>query len=213
MMKILQSIAHLQHVNPKVLEHLVANGDIIQRSYHKGATVHDQNTPCQTLDIVISGKLLAYSLSERGSETVVFEFLPGDSIGANLLFGNSHHYPMNIYCARDSSLIHVAKSAVSELLHDNNFVMEFITSLSSNSQGLNKKIAMYTQKTLRENILDYMLALSIEKQSNTVELPISKKQLADFLGVQRPSLFRELKRMKEEGMIRIENRKIHLDFL
>jgi len=44
-------------------------------------------------------------------------------------------------------------------------------------------------------------------------LPITKKQLADYFGVQRPSLFRELKRMKDEGLIEIANKKIYIKFI
>ena len=72
---------------------------------------------------------------------------------------------------------------------------------------------MYTQKSLRENLLDYLLALSTQQQSRSVLLPVTKKQLADYFGVQRPSLFRELKRMREEGLIEIANKKINIKFL
>ena len=72
---------------------------------------------------------------------------------------------------------------------------------------MNKKIAMY-KKSLRENLMDYLVALSAVQKSKTIILPISKKQLADHFGVQRPSLFRELKRMKDEGLIEIDNRNI-----
>ncbi|MDD4690459.1 MAG: helix-turn-helix domain-containing protein, partial [Eubacteriales bacterium] len=46
--------------------------------------------------------------------------------------------------------------------------------------------------------------------SPTILLPISKKQLADYLGVQRPSLFRELKKLQDERIIEIDNRVITL---
>ena len=39
---------------------------------------------------------------------------------------------------------------------------------------------------------------------------IPKKELADYMGVQRPSLFRELKKLKDEGIIVIDNRTIQL---
>ena len=78
---------------------------------------------------------------------------------------------------------------------------------------MNERIAMYTQKTLRENLVDYLSALSIAQNSSTVILPITKKELADYFGVQRPSLFRELRRMKDEELIEINNRIIKLNFL
>ncbi len=67
---------------------------------------------------------------------------------------------------------------------------------------------MFTQRTLRENIMDYFKQQTIIQKSSVILLPMSKRQLADYLGVQRPSLFRELKKLKEEGIIEINNRTI-----
>lgn len=197
----------------KVLEHLIQEKQIYKRSYHKSATVHEQNTECYVMDIVCSGKLVAYSLAPNGSESVVFEFETGSIIGANLLFGNQNRYPMNIYSTADSVLLHITKSGVEELLKGYHFVMQFVHSLSMKSQGMNRKIAMYTQKSLRDNLMDYFLALSTQQKSKSVLLPVTKKQLADYFGVQRPSLFRELKRMKDEGLIDITNKRITIKFL
>ncbi|MDO5714651.1 MAG: helix-turn-helix domain-containing protein, partial [Tissierellia bacterium] len=80
------------------------------------------------------------------------------------------------------------------------------------SQGMNQKIAMYTQKSLRQNLIDYFTALSKSQNTKTIRLPVSKKQLSDYFGVQRPSLFRELKRMKEDGLVSINNRSITIHF-
>jgi CRP-like cAMP-binding protein len=213
MIEHLKNLPHLQGVDSKVIENLVMNKQILQRSYNKGVTVHEQYTECYGMDIVLSGKLIAYSLASNGSETIVFEFNKHSIIGANLLFGEQNKYPMNIYSTTDCSIFHISKAAVNELLKEYSFVMQFVRSLSLNSQGMNKKIAMYTQKSLRENLTDYFIALSVVQKSKTIILPISKKQLADHFGVQRPSLFRELKRMKDDGLIEVNNRKIALNFL
>ena len=191
-----------------VLEVLLQKNGITKQSYNKGATIHECHSICTSMDVVFSGKLVAYSLSQNGSETVVFEFGPGSIIGANLLFSDNNQYPMSIYCITHSVLYRLSKDSTHELLKNHHFVMPFVRSLSLNSQGMNHKIAMYTQKSLRENLRNYLSALSIEQNSKSVLLPISKKQLADYLGVQRPSLFRELKRLKKEGFIEILNKKI-----
>ena len=125
-----------------------------------------------------------------------------------MLFAEKNMYPLNIYCLSDCELAHIVKSAVEELLHNYGFVMEYVKSLSKNSQGLNQRMAMYSQKTLRENIMDYFKRQCEIQQSGTILLQISKKELADYFGVQRPSLFRELKKLKDEGEIDIKNRKV-----
>ena len=76
---------------------------------------------------------------------------------------------------------------------------------------MNRKISIYTQKTLRENLFDYFVIQSIQQSSDTIKLPITKKTLAEFLGVQRPSLFRELKKMKDENLISISNNLITIN--
>ncbi len=213
MVKELKGLPLFHSTDRKILEHLIQEKQLYKRTYYKGATIHEQNTECYVMDVVYSGKLVAYSLAPNGSETVVFEFGAGSIIGANLLFGNQNRYPMSIYCTAESVLLHISKSGIEELLKCYGFVMHFVQSLSINSQGMNRKIAMYTQKSLRENLMDYLLALSTHQKSKSVLLPVTKKQLADYFGVQRPSLFRELKRMKDEGLIEIVNKEITIKFL
>lgn len=204
----LKELPHFEKIDSNILRDLIKKGAITKHKYKKGITLHEEKTACNAIDIVFSGELLAYTLTANGSETVIFEFNKNSIIGANLLFGDHNKYPMNIYCASDCIIFRLPKSAVLELLEINAFVLPFVKSLSLNSQGMNQKIDIYKLKSLRENIVNYLTALSAMQDSNTITLPISKKQLADYLGVQRPSLFRELKKMKDEGIIEINNRKI-----
>ena len=153
---------------PQYLKKLVTDRQIIYHSFYKGVTVHEQHSECHGIDLVLSGKLVAYALSPNGSETIVFEFKNNNIIGANLLFGQVNKYPMNIYCKTDCEIFNIPKSTVLELLKNYSFVIQFIKSLSLNSQGMNERIAMYTQKTLRENLVDYLSALSTTQNSDTV---------------------------------------------
>lgn len=210
MINILKNISLFRNVDTLLLKNVIGTYNLQNRIYNKGKTVHDQNEVCSGIDVILSGKLVAYSLTSHGSETTVFEFTSGGVVGANLLFGDNNKYPLNIYSIEETSLIYIPKSAVDTLLKDQLFAIEFIKILSSNSQALNRKIAIYTQKSLRENLTNYLSAQANIQNSKTIYLPISKKQLADHLGVQRPSLFRELKNMKDEGLIEINNRIITL---
>lgn len=134
-------------VSPSILEQVC----FTSKKYAKGATVHTQGKSCLTMDIVLSGSLIAYALSQNGSENVLFEFQKNSIIGANLLFGNANCYPMNIYCSSDCELLHIKKEDVLLLLHDYRFTIKFIKSISLNSQGMNKKNNhVYTKITARK---------------------------------------------------------------
>ena len=175
-----------------------------------GVTFYDQGDECETFDLILSGSLVTYSLAENGSQMMMFEFSRGHTLGANLLFGDTHTYPFSVYCQERAEIIHLTKDAVMTLLYNYDFTLNFVGIVSSNSQKLNQKIYMTMHRTLRENLLDFFQQQAHLQKTNYFRLPISKKQLADQMGVQRPSLFRELKRLKEDGVIEVENRYIHL---
>jgi CRP-like cAMP-binding protein len=195
------------------LKPLLSDNQLYLKNYSKGVTVYNQKDSCKTFDIVLSGSLFAYSLLENGSAMTMFEFSKGQMLGANLLFSDNNEYPFTFYCMSDAKLLHVTKKAVSDFLCNYNFTMQFIRMLSHNSQKLNRKITMVTQKTLRENLLEYLRRQSILQRSDIIVLPTSKKQLADYFGVQRPSLFRELKKLKDEGIIDVSNHMIRLNHI
>ncbi len=77
---ILQNISLFSAVKKSELEKLLADNHIYKKHYSKGVTVHNANETCRTLDIVLSGSLVAYSLSTNGSSTTMFEFSKGSVI-------------------------------------------------------------------------------------------------------------------------------------
>ena len=207
-----RDIPLLSVVSRETLDALYAQNKLRIHHYTKGAVVHMQHEHCTTLDIVLKGSLAAYSLSENGSALPVSSFKPGAIIGANLLFGTHDRYPLNIYSLSESMLVALEREAVLDLLHQYPFVIEYVKSLSMNAQGIDRKITMMMHHNLRANLLEYLQQQSIAQKSNTITLPITKKQLADTLGVQRPSLFRELKKLKDEQIIIVNNREITLNY-
>lgn len=210
MLNIIKTIPLLSTLPQAEIQQQCEDGQLTLKSYAKSMVLSNQKELCDTLDIVLSGSFVTYSLAESGSAMQVFEFAQGQMLGANLLFGDSSAYPLTVYCEADGEILRVSKKAVSDFLHHHEFAMAFIVMLSQNSQRLNQKMRMGLHKTLRENLLEYLEQQARLQQSDTIVLPISKKQLADYLGVQRPSLFRELKKLTDEGVITSKARCITL---
>ena len=44
--------------------------------------------------------------------------------------------------------------------------------------------------------------------SNVIKVPLSRKEMAEHMGIQRPSLSRELIKMREEGIIEFDKKTI-----
>ncbi|NCD04805.1 MAG: Crp/Fnr family transcriptional regulator [Spirochaetia bacterium] len=179
------------------------------KNFVKNNTIREINEECNFVDIVVDGKVIAYSLSENGNATTMFEFKRGSIIGANMILTGGK-YPLNFYSEGQTQIISISKTAIEQLLKNYDFTIKFFKALSINSQNLNQKVFMFHKKTIRENLIKYFNEQSIVQKSKSIVLPISKKELADYLGIQRQSLFRELKKMKDEEIISINNKIITL---
>lgn len=74
----------------------------------------------------------------------------------------------------------------------------------------NFRILVLTNKSVRDKLLAYFNMLSVENASKTFELPFSLTDLADYLMIERTAMMRELKRLKDEKIIKKINSQITL---
>lgn len=66
----------------------------------------------------------------------------------------------------------------------------------------NFRIILLTNKSVRDKLLTYFQSLSIENSNKTFELPFSLTDLSDYLMIERTAMMREIKRLKDEGIIK-----------
>ena len=62
-----------------------------------------------------------------------------------------------------------------------------------------------SQRNIRNKLMVYFSAIS-KKQGNRFTLPLSLTDTADFIGSDRSAMMRELRKLKDEGIIMSEGR-------
>ena len=76
----------------------------------------------------------------------------------------------------------------------------------------NERIEVLTKKTIRNRLLEYFNMEANKHGSKYVYLPFNFTDLADYLGVDRSAMSREMKYLKEEGLIKVKGKKITILF-
>jgi len=84
-----------------------------------------------------------------------------------------------------------------------------IKSLAKKNLILNQKVRILSQKSLRDRIFIYLRTLPKDK-NGYVRIPFTQTALAEYLGVNRSALSRELGRMQNEGLLVIDGKKIKI---
>ncbi|EQB89299.1 CRP-like cAMP-binding protein [Clostridium punense] len=166
---------------------------------------------CTSIGIVIQGTVEIQKHYPNGKIVSLSSLTEGNIFGEAIVFSSHHKYPATIVTMRNSRIMHISREDIIHMCSENPQVLKnFMELLSSKILNLNKKVTELSLETLRQKIIFYLLQLYKEQKTLRLRLPISKKSLAEYLGVQRPSLSRELINMKNEGLISVEKDLVHV---
>lgn len=181
------------------------------KRYEKNSIVYLQNELCNTIDIVLDGNVSIQKIGENGDILTIVTYSSGDIMGGSLAFSKTNQYPMTVVSDSRSTILHINRELILNLCQSNRkFLTKFLESLSSKALILTDKIKFISMKSIRDKIIEF-LTYEYYLQGNTViKLRISKKELAEKFGIQRPSLFRELKKMKQDGLIDYDSSSIEI---
>lgn len=192
-------------------ESLLSRTGVHLARYANQEIVYLQDQVCETLDVVIDGTISIRSLTEEGSVFKAQVLGPLDVLGATLLFGKGRHYPMQVYADSALQVLHIRRDVVLTLCEqDQRFLLALLTVISDRAHELSTTVQRLSSQTLREKLLVYFHHLAIQQHSSTITLPITKKELADRLGVARTSLSRELAHLVAERVLQYDKRVVQL---
>lgn len=171
-------------------------------SYNKNSVIHFDGEPCNKLEIILTGKVVIERIDKSGNLLTISEFFSNDILGGNLLFSKNPSYQMTVSTQLPTTVLEISRDVLFELFCSNPvFLRRYLEFISDNAFILGDKIKYHINKTIRENIMNYLKYESKRQDSNHIKLNITKKALAEKFGVQRTSLSRELAKMKKDGLI------------
>lgn len=180
-------------------------------AYSKDSMVFIEGRECNTLNIILGGNIRIQKIDSFGNALVVVDFKEGDIYGETLLFGKPNTYPMTGISTLNTTVLYIPKDAVFFLCrNDEVFLKEFLTLLSLKSVTLSSKLNQISLKTIRQKICEFILVDYNKNKSLKIKLNMTKREWADIMGVQRPSLSRELLAMKSLGLIDYDYKHIYV---
>lgn len=166
--------------------------------------------------IVLSGKTAIVKDSLQGDRVIVAVLQPGDLFGEMVAFSEKRVWPATVMAQEDCVVMFIP----SERIVDNcerrcechrDLLMNLLRVLSDKALMLNRKVEYLTIKSLRGKISVFLLECHEKTGKMMFMLPLSRNELAEFLNVSRPSLSREMCRMRDEGLIEFHMSSVRLN--
>ncbi len=184
------------------------------RSYQKEELILRLGDPLLYSGIVLSGTVEGSFISENYNKINMNHFTPGRSFAEALACVHTKHSPVQLSALHDCEIMFLDLSAIlsnesCECAYKHQLSINLIQILASQNVFSNLKLRIMSQKALRDRILIYLHNL-IPDENGMVSVPFTQTALAEFLGVNRSALSRELGRMQDEGLILVDGKKMKL---
>lgn len=159
---------------------------------------------------LISGLIKLYKTNDEGKEAII-HFVKSGEIFAEILFFLQNRYPVTSLAIEDCIALSIDSKKIEQLIQENpKFAMKLIGSLAKRIKYLINMLENLTLSDLSTRFLNYISALSEQKKSNEVMLPVKKGDLAILLGATPEAFSRMLKRLKDDGVLEVEGRKVRM---
>lgn len=176
-----------------------------------GSTIFNEGEECRSIFVILSGTVLIQKIDSSGRYFNVGEAAVGEIMGSNVMFSDHTFYPLSTTAITNVKLLSLPRELVIKLCQVNVHFLESLLRISSGKAFLlTKRLNEVTVQTLKQNIARFLLKEAEAQDTALITLPFTKKEWADLLGVQRPSLQRELKRLEELECIIVRRDQIQL---
>ncbi len=159
-----------------------------------------------SLGIVVKGEAAALKEDEDGNRTIMALLKPGDIFGEMAAFCQKPAWPDNVYVQERCTVCFIPSIRIISACNNacrwhTILIQNLLKTISEKALMLNKKVEYLTIKSMRGRICAFLLEQHRITGQTTINLPMNRNELADFLNVSRPSMSREICKMRDEGMV------------
>ena len=187
-------------LSERVLENFIGRTPNALREFGIGDFIALQGTVCQSLYLLYSGRVRTNMVNEEGKQVTIEEIEAPRLLAPAFIFATDNRFPVNITTLTNCEVLVLNRTDFVDLMHREKIVMQnFLRIISDRSIFLSRKLNAFALQDLKTRLLAYL---------REHENPRSRQEIADILGVARPSLARVLSELADEGYLRIEKRKI-----
>lgn len=188
------------HLTPTEMSDIVKETTSV--THLRGQTIYRAGDRSEGLYIVHKGRVKIYRLSDNGKEQLVRILKPGDFTGELSLFSESVHNAYAEALEPVELCVMGRENFQSFLLKYPAISLKVLSEFSTRLAKTETQAARIAMETTDARVAMYIADLVEEQDSNVIQLPMSRKDIASHLGTTPETVSRKLSDFEEAGWIR-----------
>jgi CRP-like cAMP-binding protein len=171
--------------------------------------------PFEGVGVVLSGQGDVIKENNAGERMIMTMLRPGDLFGEMAAFSGVGKWPATVVAHTDCSVMYVPSDKLTGQCEKTctghrRLIINMLGILSKKALTLGKKLEFLSIRSVRGRIANFLLEHYKNSGQATFMLPMNRNEMADFLNITRPSLSREMSRMREEGILDFHRSSVRL---
>jgi CRP-like cAMP-binding protein len=168
--------------------------------FSRNAEIYGENEPAEYLYKVISGTVRTYKVLNDGRRQIGFFYLPGDVFGLEV--GDKHGFSAEAIA--DCKVLVIKRSSVIALAARETDVARQLWEMTATELRRVQDHIMLLIKTAQERVAGFLLEMAARAPGCTeIELPMSRQDIADYLGLTIETVSRTLTQLENSAAIAV----------
>ena len=170
----------------------------VPMSFARNSEIYGENEPAEFVYKLVSGAVRTSKILNDGRRQIGEFYLPGDIFGLDV--GTEHAFSAEAIA--DAKVLVIKRSAVEALAaRDNDVARQLWATTGRELQRMQEHILLLI-KTAQERVAGFLLEMAMRIKSNTeIELPMSRQDIADYLGLTIETVSRTLTILENSAAI------------
>lgn len=175
-------------------------------NFSKQEMITMEGNEFQGIGIVVEGQAKITKNNEAGERIIISQIGIGDVFGEMIAFSGVNRWPATVIADTDCKIMFLRPDAI--INHCQNMcvghkqlLLNMLSIVSNKALMLNRKVHYLSIKSMRGKLSKFFMEEYAKHNKTMFDIDFNRNELAEFLHVSRPSMSRELARMKDEGII------------
>jgi CRP/FNR family nitrogen fixation transcriptional regulator len=168
--------------------------------FSRNEEIYGEGEAAEYLYKVVSGAVRMYKLLADGRRQIGAFYLPGDMFG----FEPGDMHAASAEAIGDATVLVFKRSAVLSLAARDSDVARRLWEMTARELGRSQKHALLLILSAQERVASFLLEMAARtRASSEIELPMSRQEIADYLGLTIETVSRALGQLESMGVISV----------